>query len=226
MSSEAQLSTVYCTDEDICIRCPADFTALVPKDQVLASGSDGVFSSGDPWTLTSASNDFQNQGVAVGHVVQLTEPAKSFGGGGVKMAVGAVNASAITLRRAGNGDGIGMPPSPPAGLTGVSFAIRTFDPQIEDVCYHLNQKFGIDQSWALSDPSLIYDLRVLRQATALAVLVRAYSGDTRSKDGDFSLKLGRFRQDLSDTMAIVQVRWAQATDTPPPTSLFRTRRTR
>lgn len=223
MSSEAKLSTVYCTDEDIYVRCYGDFATLVPKDQVLAMGADGAFAADDPWTLTSASNDFGAQGIAVGHVFQLTGPVTSFKGGGTKFAVGAVAGNSVTLRVCGKPDGIGMPPSPAGGLTGVSFIARTFDPQIEDVSYQINQRFGIDEAWALSAPNLIYDLRVLRQATALSVLVRAYTCDARSKDGDFAAKLGRFKQDLSDAMAIAQVRWNQATDTPPPTSLFRTR---
>jgi hypothetical protein len=222
MSSEALLSLVYATDEDIAVRAYGDFAALVPKDAILAQGTDGVFSSGDLWTLNSASNNFATQGIKVSHVVQLSGPAP-YKGSGRLFAVGAVNGDAITLRVIGKADGIGSPPSPAGGLTGVSFVIRTFDPQLEDASFQINQQFGIDPNWPQAAPTLIYDLRVLRQTAALTVLVRAYTTDTRSKDGDFARKIGELKQALSDTKAILQIRWNQATNIPPPTSLYSTR---
>lgn len=223
MSSEAQLATVYADDESIAVRAYGDFAALVPRDQVLAQGVDGVFQGSDLWTLTSASQNFQTQGVAVGHIVRLYAPTTVFKGHGNLFAVGSVNGNAITLRRPGKGDGVGLPPSPSGGLGGVSFEIKTFDPQIEDVSYEINIRYGIDPTWATAAPGMIADLRVLRQATVLTVLVRAYSTDARSKDGDFARKIAEFRQALSDVLGIVQVRWTQAINIPPPSSKFTTR---
>lgn len=226
MSFPAELAIVYCSDEYICSLIPGDFAALVPKDQVVAYGTDGVFSSGDLWTLSSATVNFQNQGVKVGHVVQLIGPPATFSGSGTKLAVGAVSGSTVTLRRIARPDTIGQPPSPIGGLTGVSFKVVTFDPQIEDVCYEINNKFGIDPNFMLSAPPQIYDLRQLQRAAAITVIVRAYRTDTRSKDGDFSLKLYRFENELSNALGLVQVRWNQLNLNPPTNNRFNTRLSR
>ncbi len=69
--STATIPIPYATDEDIALRASADFSLLCPRDQKVAAGSDGAFSTSDPWTLTSASADFNALGVAAGQVVQL-----------------------------------------------------------------------------------------------------------------------------------------------------------
>jgi len=227
MSSEAQLASVYASDEDVCIRAYADFATLVPKDQVLASGNDGVFDPSDLWTLTSASSDFTAQGLAVGHVVQITGPAPDFKAAGSLFAVGVVATNALTLRRLGKGDGIGLPPCSSGGLNGVTFAVRTFDPQIEDASFEINQKFGIDPSWATMAPDAVDNLRVLRQATVLTVLARAYATSSHAKNGDFDVKAITSKQALSDALATVEIRWTKSlgvgASLPPPTSRFSTR---
>jgi hypothetical protein len=216
-----QLATTWCTDEDIAVRSGPDYWTLAPHDQVLAAGSDGVFASGFPWVMTSATNAFDVQGVAVGSVVLLTTPI--FKGSGSKFGVSAVSGNTITLRTLGSPDGMGVAPGPPAGITGVTFAIRTLKPQIEDASYRLNSRFGIDPNFALSAPKLIYDPRQLNQACALMVIGRMLATSTRTKDGDFARKLGIFQDAQKAAEAILQVRWNQYNDNPPPTTFFGTR---
>jgi len=227
MSSEAQLGTVYADDESIAIRAYADFATLVPKDQVLAAASDGVFGPSDPWTLTSASSDFVAQGLQVGHVVQITGPKPDFTGAGSLFAVGAVTTNSLTLRRLGKGDGMGLPPATADGLNGVTFTVKTFDPQIEDATFEINQKFSIDPTWATLAPDAIDNLRVLRQATILTVLARAYATSSHAKNGDFDVKAITSKQALSEALSIVEIRWTKSlgvgASLPPPTSRFSTR---
>src|SRR5947199_54246 len=51
-------TTLYATDEDIVLRASADFALLCPRDQKLASGTDGTFMPDDRWTLHSTAVDF------------------------------------------------------------------------------------------------------------------------------------------------------------------------
>jgi hypothetical protein len=220
----AELATVYCTDEDIAVLCTADFATLVPKNQIVAQGSDGVFSSGDLWTINSASVSFAAQGVMVGHVVQITGPKSAFGGSGIQMAVSSVGANSVTLRRIGKATGWGQAPCPTGGQTGVSFAVVTFDPQIETASYDINGRYGIDPNFALVAPSQIYDLRALRQMTVLTIVVKAYRTDTRAKEGDFARKLMGYQQELSDVLARGDLKWNTITgENPQPATRFNTR---
>src|SRR4051812_26471689 len=117
------LEVIYANDEDLRSRLGADFLYLVPREQRLAAGTDGVFSSADRWTLTSASNDFVNQGAAGGMVCRL--PTKispgtvpPFGASGEAFAVDATSSLTphdVLLRRIGAAVGAGYPPGPAAG---------------------------------------------------------------------------------------------------------------
>jgi hypothetical protein len=217
----SELVSTYCTDEDIAVLCSADFATLVPKDQVIAQGSDGVFSSGDLWTVSSASNAFAAQGVAVGHILQLTGPSSAFKGSGVKMAVSSVQTNSVTLRRIGRQTGWGIAPCPAGGLTGVSFVVATFGPQIEYASYEINMRYGIDPNFALIAPAQIYDLRALQQITTLTVVLKAYRTDTRSKDGDFARKLTAYQTELNETLARTDMKWNTVTgENPQPATRF------
>jgi hypothetical protein len=87
-----------------------------------------------------------------------------------------------------------MPPAPTAGLTGVTFAINTLDPQIGEASYDLKQRFAIDDNPLLGEyrsSSWIYDLQVLRVATVYSVLLERYTQETRTERGDFEKKVAR-----------------------------------
>src|SRR4029077_5216092 len=94
-----------------------------------------------------------------------------------------------------------------AGLAAVVFTVNTLDPQIEEASFDLKRRFGIDELVAGRSSYWVYDLRDLRMATVLSVLLDRYTQETRSDKGDFALKIGRIRQQLDDVLGRVQVRW-------------------
>lgn len=226
MAGPSRLATVYAQDEDLAIRCDGDFAVLTPNSNLLASGDDGVFGMGNPWLLTSASNDFTVQGVAVGNIVKLTSvaqtpPAKPllpWGASGGYFAVGVVAANALTLRRIGLSDGLGFPPSPPGGATAVKFAIETLGPQIEQASDDINRRFGIDPASSTRAPANLYDLRELQEATMLTVLLRKYTSDVRTKDGAYPVKIREITAQLDATLARLSIRWGPSADVPPAPS--------
>jgi hypothetical protein len=214
------LSTVYATDENILIRAAGDFAVLCPEWQKLASGVNGVIGAASPWELTSASVDFLANGVRPGHVVVLRKPAALFKGSGEPFAVDAVATGAVTLRRPGRGPGAGQPPPATAD---VDFLIASLDPQIEEASFDLNRRFAIDPTVPCRSPSAVYDLRDLRTACVVSVLAQRYAAETRGRDGDFPIKLTLVKQELSDVLARLQIRWGLGGDAQPPSTQFSTR---
>lgn len=222
-SLPSQTSPVFCTDEDILIHAGGDFAVLVPPWQSQANGTDGVFDPSDRWTLTSASVDFQANGVASNQVVLLTAPKSQYPGGGHFLAIESVSGNAITLRRPYKAPGVGQPPSPAAGLTGVSFNVSTLDPQIAEASYDIKQQFGLDDNplqGVQRSSSWVYDLQVLRVATVYTVLLERYTQETRSDRGDFEKKVVRFRQKLDDALARVQIRFGPTGNSAEPSTVF------
>lgn len=219
------LSTVYATDEHVAIRARGDFVTLCPEWQTRAAGADGVIASGSPWTLTSASVDFQALGVQAGNVILLQAPKATFSGVGQLLAVESVSAGSATLRRIGEPAGVGQPPAA-AGATAVVFKAPTMGAQIEEASFNLNVKWGLDARLAQRAPSLVYDLRVLRRACVLRVLYDAYSSEIRGNDGDFPLKLRQLVAELREVDGLIQLRWGAGGDSQPSTTLYGGRVTR
>lgn len=209
--------STYATDEDIALRASADFAALCPRDQVLASGLDGVFSPADPWTLASASVDFAASGLTPGLVVRLGKPSAAFGPNGELFAVGAVAPGRVTLRRKGQPAGVGQAPSPPAGLAGVEFSVRTLGPQIALAGYDLDRRFGIDDRVAGYRSVDLYDPRELREAAVLTVLARQYLDQARqfaspsdAPEDWYSAKARIVKAELDDVLDRLALRWNSA----------------
>jgi hypothetical protein len=133
---------VFCTDEDIAVRAADDYVTLCPASNELAVGADGVISSGTPWTLSSGTVDFEANGVFSQGVIELkggvapgsTKPI--FGGSGRLFAVDSVLGGTATLRRPGLLSGMGQPPGS-GGVTGITFKVATYVPQIELASYDL-----------------------------------------------------------------------------------------
>jgi hypothetical protein len=223
MSAPAQLTTVYATDENIAIRASGDFAVLCPDWQKLAYGADGAFVAGAPWVLTSASVDFAAAGVTAQHVVLFRKPSTSFKGSGELLAVDSATASAVVLRRLGSALNVGQPPAPAGGLAGVEFLIATLDPQIEEASFDLNRKLMIDPNVAGRTPADVYDLRDLRQACVLTVLAQRYAAEVRGSEGDFALKLAQVRQELTEVLARLQLRWGPTGTDTYATNWFSTR---
>ena len=114
----AQTSPVYATDEDILVKASGDFVTLAPSWQCMANGVDGVFANGVPWVLTSASVNFETNGVQPNQVVSLTAPKSQYPrrrrSAGDRFRQPGIS---ITLRRPHKDLNVGMPPAPAAGLT-------------------------------------------------------------------------------------------------------------
>lgn len=228
MTAPARLETVYCTDEDIVAVARADFIALSAKSARLAYGTDGYFDEPTPWVLNSASVDFAANGVGSNHIVQLSRGSvkNAFPGGGELLAVDSSTATSLTLRWPGMEADIGHPPGY-GGLTGVEFSVRTMAAQIEDACFDLNDRFGIDPNQSWRAPGNVYDLRVLRGLAVLAVLARAYTNEVRAERGDWKEKADHYRAEYADAVTRGNVRWGpRGVDPSPNIGWFRTRVTR
>lgn len=230
--STATIPNPYATDEDIALRASADFTLLCPRDQKVASGSDGVFSPGSPWALTSATADFQALGATAGQVVQVqvsgTAPAPSPD----CLVVAGVAPGSVTLRRKGQPAGVGMPPGPAAGAGGVKFKIVTLAPQIALVSADIDRRFGIANGASPGrSASALADPGELRDAVVLTVLYRQYLDASREVAGavdSFAAKARAVKADLDDLLARLALHWNRAPgdDLAPPTTRFGTRMSR
>ena len=216
----AQTAPVYCTDEDIAARAGGDFFLLAPAWQQMAAGTDGYFNSGSPWILSSTATNFQNNNVQPNQVVQLSAPKQYFPGGGQLFAIDSVAGTSITLRRLHKDLNVGQPPAPAAGLTGVTFTINTLDPQIEEASFDIKRRFGIDENIGFRTSSWIYDLRDLRMATVLSVLLARYTQEARTDTGDWARKLGLIKTELEIVLDRVQVRWGPLGNSAEPSTLF------
>ncbi len=212
---------VYATDEDIALRASSDFSALCPRDQLLASGTDGVFSASDPWTLTSTSVDFNAFGLVPGQVARLSKPSSNFGPNGELLAIQAVSPGAITLRRKGQAAGVGQPPAPPGGLTSVEFTVRSLGPQIQLASYDLDRRFGIDDAIAGRRSVDLYDPQQLREAVVLTVLYKQYLDQSRQFAGPiadqagtpgdvYSAKARIVKSELDEVLDRLALRWNEA----------------
>lgn len=214
--------TVYATDEDIALRASTDFSSLCPRDQVLAVGSDGVFASTDLWTLTSASVNFAAFGLAPGLLARLTKPASAFGPNGELFAIQAVGSGSISLRRKGQAPGVGQPPSPSGGLTGVEFAVRSLGPQLALASYDIDHRFGIDECIAGRRSVDLYDPHQLREAVVLTVLYKQYldqsrqfasrGGENSETPGDvYGAKARIAKAELDEVLDRLALKWKEAT---------------
>jgi hypothetical protein len=216
-----QTSPVYCTDEDIAVRAGGDWLLLCPAWQQTAVGTDGYFSAGSPWVLNSTATNFQSNNVRPNQVVQLSAPKANFpGAGGQLLAIDSVNGTAITLRRLHQDLNVGQPPGPAAGLTGITFTINTLFPQIEEASFDIKRRFGIDENITFRTSSWVYDLRDLRMATVLSVLLARYTQEARSDRGDWARKIGLVKTEVDVVLDRVQVRWGPLGNSAEPSTLF------
>jgi hypothetical protein len=214
---------LYCTDEDLAVRCGGDFVTLTPAWQCLASGADGFFAPSAPWVLNSTATNFATNGVAPNQVVWLTAPKANYPGGGALLAIDSVSGASITLRRLYKDLDVGQPPAPLAGLTGVAFTIPSLGPQIDEASFDIKRRYGIDETIVDRQSSWIFDLRDLRAATVLSVLLVRYTQSAHSDKGDFPRKIALVKSELNGVLDRVQVRWGAYGDLEPPTTLFSNR---
>lgn len=212
---------VYATDEDIAVRAGGDFVALCPSWQQMATGTDGFFSSGTPWVLHSTLTNFLTNQVQPNQVVVLSAPKANFPGGGQLLAIDSVSTdgTSLTLRRLHKDLNVGNPPAPAAGLTGVTFTINTLDPQTEEASFDIKRRFAIDENIVDRTSAWVYDLRDLRMATVLQVLLARYVSEARGDKGDWVRKIVLLKSELSDVLDRVEVRWGKYGNSQPETNV-------
>ena len=213
----------FATDEHVAIRASADFVTLVPRDNLIAYGADGVFSSGDRWTLTSATCDPSARGVRAGNCVVLTKPTANYKPPGTVFVVSSVASGSMTLRRRGQSASVGEPPGPAAGVTGVEFSVWTFAAEIEDAYDELRRRFGIDDLISGRRSTDMFDSREIRQALVLTVLSRQYMTNARqagTQADDFFAKAGAYKQELNDVIDRLTVHWKNVAEPAKVTRSF------
>lgn len=224
-------SPVWATDEEVAIRATGDYVTLAPAWQLLAYGTDGYFQSGAQWTLNSASNAFNVQGVAAQNVVWIEGPPPYYRGGGQLLAVDTVMGNAIGLRRVGQQLNVGFPAGPPEGVTGVTFKILTLGPQIEEATYTLKDRFMIDEAVAFRASSWMYvgveDLyRVVRRSVVLQVLYDRYLAEARTERGDFEMKRMVIQEELKANLMRIQIKFGTYGNSAEPAHLMGTKLSR
>lgn len=238
MPSYPALAITYATDEDIAIRCTSDFDKLAPADQAQASGVDGAINAAG-WNLTAASvESWGAMGVAEGMVVQLKLPKP--GASPVQylpmqlLVVDQVDvpSGTLVLRRKGLASGVGMPPGQAGGTAGASYLIATLKPQIDNACFDLNHRFGVDPAVPGRTPQQFYDVREVNAVTALTVLRDQYADMARSAGKDaadtFWVKSRRAGAQLDECLDRLIVHWMNTTGfgvapIEPTTTRFTTR---
>lgn len=221
----ARLATTYALDEDVAVRTPDDYATLCPSSNRLAYGADGVFLIGAPWVLTSATINFEANGVASGCVVAISGGTPRYRGSGELLAIDSATAGVLVLRRLGLALAVGQPPGV-GGVTGVTFEVGTFAPQIEEQSFDLNRRYGIDPGFGGREPGDAYDLRELRRLCVLEVLYDRYTSANRTSTGDWKLKIDQIGMELAELRARTSLRWGPRGDSVPPVSPFGTRITR
>lgn len=222
MPTPALVDPVYCTDEHILIREPGDYPILCPRHQRRAFGPDGVAAG---WSFTSATVDFESQGVAPGNVLQVLKSYQLAAPVVDLLIVDAVAGGMLTLRRPGDPSGVG---DPPAVGTALPFLIRHLGPQIERVSYDLNQQFNIDKAIGSRSADFLYDSTQLREPCVLRVLSKQYAAMARDAGGkgDFWSKANLYRSEYIAVLDSLEVRWGPNSLSQPSSTRFGTRMTR
>lgn len=215
--------TPFCTDEDIALRCSADFPLIVPRDQTLSRGTDGAIAAGG-WILTSATQSFDPTALQPGQVVILTGgsstgsgPGPTFRPPGDTLVIQSVSPTALTMRRKGLGPSIGYAPGNMGPVANVAWSVATFGPQIGLVSYDLDRRYGVNDFLVGRRTSDLWDPTELKDACVLEVLYRAYMdqsrgtesyiGSAQGKPDVWSAKARSLKQELDELLARVVLHW-------------------
>lgn len=198
----SSLTDLYCTDEHIAVRMQSDIPGLLSKCQLLGTGTDGVFLSGNRWQLSSATNDFVAQSVPTSSLVVLASRASASSAQGINdvLAVSSVSSSGLLLRRIGLALGQGFPPGAAGGSTAISFNCFTALPQISEATRYLNQRLRIPQTNTLQHSD------DLRRACVLLASIDILADRDRSgekNDGNYAKKLSGMKDELKELMCIL-----------------------
>ena len=208
-------AAAFCTDEAIAAEASADFVLLCNR-RSLGTGADGSFAAGSPWQLSSGTVAMQSQGIAEGSVAWLRTPASQFGQAGELYGVDSVSGSTANLRMVNQKAGIGNPPAPSSGLSGVSFSFPTLAAQIEIASYDLNMRFQVNDIIAGRMHVNLWDPRELERVCVLTVLYKRYMELARmSEQGQdlYYAKSRTYKQELDDQLARVTIHWKGVPET-------------
>lgn len=210
-------TTAYCTDEDIAIKNPGDFLAIIPSDQRIADFTDGVIVG---WALSSITANFATRGAAAGMLVHLKKPS-SYGVSGDLLIVDSLVGGVMNLRRKGFATGEGEPPAP---LTGITGSVLTARPQIRDASYNLNKLYGVDDLWYGRRYLDLYDPAELSDVCAMMTMYQLYLSEARrsTKDDHWWAKAAMVKKDLDELIKSVAIHWAQAAPGESESSPFST----
>jgi hypothetical protein len=207
----------YCTDEDVSLRSPADWAAIVPRDQAIVRGTVGVIAEFAPWILSQQSTVWESYGITRGQIAHLVKPTTSFKAPGELAAVEMISQSpyGLRLRRRGLLVNEGEPfgPSPNESI---EFNILTLRPQIQRASADLDRQFGVNDFFVGRRHSDLFDPTELRDATVLLVLSRLYReqsrgtavpGLTTPSNDVWGAKATAFKAEFDEVVARASVHW-------------------
>ena len=182
----------FCQDRDLLALEPAIFLGGSFVTQQLTGGGDGV-SSG--MTFTSASSDFVASGVQAGMVLTVYDAAPSEGNAFEIVSVNSATTLTVSILRAD----ASIPPLAPR-MSGRSFFVRTFRPQIQGVSRTLAEKIKLfaELCRVPADKAAFADPDQLRSATACGALPGIYLARAASATPDDAnwLKSEHYRQEF------------------------------
>lgn len=230
-------SPLFATDEHIAMYAMADYHVLCPKWGCMAEGRDGTMAMAAPWVLSSATVNFQAQGVCPQTVASFSGPRDAFpGGGAYLLAVDSVSGNSVTLRRIGLGLGEGQPPALAADLSQVCFSMLTLRPQIDGATYRIKDRFSIDEVTPFRATGWVYSgvedddpaPRIFRDAVTFETLADLYENAMReqTENGDFARKAKRYRVRSDEAISRLQIRWGPTGNSAEPDSIMSCRLTR
>jgi hypothetical protein len=182
----------FCQDRDLLALEPAIFLGGSFVTQQLIGGSDGV-SSGT--TFTSAGSNFGSAGVQAGMVLTVYDTAASEGNAFEIISVNSATALTVSVLRADPS----LPPVAPK-ISGRSFFIRTFRPQIQGVSRTLAEKLKqFSEIYRIPAEKVAFaDPAQLQLTTACGALPGIYLARAASATADDAnwLKSEHYRQEF------------------------------
>lgn len=161
-------------DEDLAVRLGRDYETLTDRSDALAYATDGVLAEAEPWTISSATLDFDAADPPARSLLAIQPATQQPGaaavprtpttplGQGDLLVIDSFAGHAATLRRKGKDPGAGRPPCPPGGATGVRFWLPSAEPKIADAARYVGRLFGKDDRTQLGQPDDFFEAVLLR----------------------------------------------------------------
>jgi hypothetical protein len=194
---------IYATDEDVAIVALGDFPQLIEgyRSYTIAYGVDGAMASGS-WILTSASNNFTQQGVARGHLMRLDGlTTKPLGADQVMFAVESVTTTSCWIRPIGQQYGVGIPPSFASSISSIRFSCHTMMPILKEASRQVDERMA-----AYGDVNRFPEQ--YQRATICRVLCDLYRSKARQtrqdEQSEWKLKADAYCQEFESIIKAMQ----------------------